>query len=185
MIMSSDQSGWKALVTGMLLGASSLSLGCGGSGDGRGAATGSVTGAIQGRAFNAKAGAFDQVGELSLLVALPEFDGICQLATSGWLPAGDMVWLSIFVCVGSADAVGEYPVQPGGGSQSPCPGRVAWAEIRRFLGGTPSLIPVDSGTVTIQTQTDQDLAGTAALAIGGDSLAGSFSATFCADLNKP
>ena len=183
--MINDQTGWKALVTGMLLGAFSLSLGCGGSGDGGAAASGSVTGAVQGRAFKAKAGAFDQMSDLSLLIAVPESDGICQLASSGGTPAGDLVWLSIYVCTGSADAVGEYQVQPGGGGGAPCPGRVAWAEVRRFLGGTPSLIPADSGTVTIQTRTDQDLAGTAALAIGGDSLAGSFSASFCAGLNKP
>ncbi len=183
--MRNDQSGWKAFVTGVLLAAFPLSVGCGGSGDGGDAATGSVTGVVQGRAFKAKAGAFDQMSDLSLLIAVPESDGICQLASSGETPAGDLVWLSIYVCVGSADAVGEYQVQPGGGGGSPCPGRVAWAELRRFLGGTSSLIPVDSGTVTIQTRTDQDLAGTAALAIGGDSLAGSFSASFCADLNKP
>lgn len=183
--MSKDQSGWRALVTGLALAAFPLSLGCGGSSDGGGVANGSVTGAVQGRAFNAKAGAFDQMSDLSLLIAVPESDGICQLASSGGTPAGDLVWLSIYVCSGAADPVGEYQVQPGGGGESPCPGRVAWAELRRFLGGTPSLVPVDSGTVTIQTRTDQQLSGTAALALGGDSLAGSFSASFCADLNKP
>ena len=161
------------------------SLGCGGSGNGGGPAVGSVTGVVQGRAFKAKTGAFDQMADFSLLIAAPDVDGVCQVASSGGSPAGDLVWLSIYVCAGSADAVGEYQVQPGGGGQSPCSGKVAWAELRRFLGGTPSLIPVDSGTVTIQTRTAQELAGTAALALGGDSLAGSFSASFCADLNKP
>jgi hypothetical protein len=123
--------------------------------------------------------------DLSLLIAVPESDGICEVASRGTAPAGDLVWLSVYVCTGSADPIGEYPVQPGGGGGSPCPGRVAWAELRRFLGGTSSLIPVDSGTVTIQSRSGQALSGTAALSIGGDSLAGSFTASFCADLNKP
>ena len=183
--MSNDLSGWRVLVAGVLLAAIPAWLGCGGSGNDGGPATGSVTGVVQGRTFKAKAGAFDQMADSSLLIAVSDADGICQVASSGGTPAGDLVWLSVFVCAGSADAGGEYQVQPGGGGQSPCSGKVAWAELRRFLGGTPSLIPVDSGTVTIQTWTDQELSVAVALAIGSDSLAGSFSASFCADLNKP
>lgn len=169
----------------MLLGTFALSFGCGGSGADGLTATDSVTGVVQNRAFKGKAGAFDQMTDLSLLIAVAESDGICQVASSGVAPATELVWLSLYVCTDSADAVGEYPIQPGGGGGSPCPGRVAWAEVRRLLGGTASLIPADSGMVTIRTRTDQNLAGTAALAFGGDSLAGSFSASFCADLNKP
>lgn len=183
--MSNDSSGFKDLAPKTILAAVALCLGCGGSGNDGEPPDGAITGVVQGRAFSAKAGAFDQMSDLSLLIAVSESDGICQLASSGGAPAGDLVWLSIYVCAGSADAVGEYQVEPGGGGQSPCPGKVAWAELRRFLRGTPSVIPVDSGTVTIQTRTEEDLTGTVALSIGGDSLVGSFFASFCADLNKP
>jgi hypothetical protein len=159
MAMTTDSSGRKLFVARTGLATVVLLFGCGSSGNEGQPADGSVTGVVQGRAFRAKAGAFDQMTDLSLLIAVPETDGICQLASSGVsTPAGDMVWLSIYVCAGSVDAVGEYQVEPGGGGQIPCPGKVAWAELRRFLGGTSSLIPVDSGTVTIQTRTGQEVA---------------------------
>ena len=185
MTMRENPSGPNVLLAGTILALVWVSLGCGGSGKNGEPGDGAVSGMVQGRAFTGKGGAFDEMADLSLLIAVPESDGICQLATSGTPPARDLVWLSMYVCTDSAGAVGEYQVQAGGGGQSPCPGRVAWAELRRFLGGTPSLIAVDSGTITIQTRTGQELAGTAALTIGSESLSGSFSARFCPDLNRP
>ena len=178
--MNRERSVWNALSWAIVLAAVPLALGCDGSSSGGKPATETVTGVVQGRSFQSKASGFAQVAPSALWLNIPDFEGMCQ-AVGG--PDGDAVWLTIFTCINSAAPAGDYQVQPGGGTHVPCSGTGAWAEVRSSLGGTYSSTPVDSGMVSIKTSTAQDLAGSVTLTIGADSVAGSFSASYCASLD--
>ncbi len=145
-----------------------------------------VTGTVGGQVFSGSAGSFDRLGDEALLLAIATTGGLCQFAQTGGIPATDLRWLNVFLCVGvGVDPVGDYPVQPGGNGQGPCPGQLAWGEQRYWHDGVFDVQAADSGTVTVTSVSDQRLTGSVSLSFGTETVAGSFSADYCAVLNGP
>jgi hypothetical protein len=142
-------------------------------------------GSVNGEVFSAVEGAFDRVGQQeALLIAIPDGSGICP-PVEGGPPQGDLRWLSVFLCGTPQDRTGTYQVLPGGGGQSTCEGKMAWAEWRIFSGGQPSLVPATGGTLSLSGYSDEAVSGQLSLSFGADSVEGLFEAVFCPTLNAP
>ncbi len=157
-----------------------LFVGCGESGDTRGV---DVNGLVAGKEFVAQTGAFavDKTG--FILVALIDDQDICEMAESGEHPS-TMQWLSVFLCYSSEERLGDYEIQQGD-QWLVCSGKIAWAEIRQISDNVPSVVPAESGIISIEEIDDEKIVGTMNINFNeGENISGSFYVQYCDSLEE-
>jgi hypothetical protein len=136
-------------------------------------------------AFKAKSGAFDNIGQSILLVALVDAVDLCSLADGTSAMPDSLIWLNVDLCTTGSNAVGDYTVQTGSPS-TPCDRGVAWATIRQLSSlGQALETPVYGGAVSITASSEVTLDGTLNVQLAdGTTTQGNFAVSYCSALNK-
>lgn len=151
------------------------------SGCGTGESGPSVSGVLFGEAFVARHAAFDTLEYDAILIDISDTDGIC----SAGRPNSNLRFVGICLCTPGHDWVGDYLLAPGGGCPSSCTENVARAWGARVFAGSGDGVGIDAdgGTVSVTAFSEQRAEGSIDVVFGGETVAGPFTASFCADLN--
>jgi hypothetical protein len=143
----------------------------------------SVSGVVAGKSFILKSGAYDTKGDSIKIIALVEQGDICEMAQANQVP-DDYQWLSVSFCNREGNQEADYQIIPGN-AYIPCSGNIAWAEIRRMIGGIPSLISAEGGQIKIESYSENKVTGTINVNFSDEgSLSGNFDVDFCDELNN-
>ena len=130
------------------------------------------------------AGAFDNLGDSLLFVALSDTVDLCGVASGSVVRPQKMTWLTLVLCTIGTTGIGQYELR-GGQEGEPCSPGVAWASTRELVSSVASESWANSGSIAVEVADGKEISGGLSLQYpDGTKVDRAFSVPFCPALNK-